>query len=75
MTEQKEEKPVKDNAGAADKLISKVVSRKLLVWGTATAGLFLGMVPSDDWVAVALAYIGVQGLADLATSWKKAGNE
>jgi len=24
----------------------------------------------DEWVAVALAYIGIEGLADIATRWK-----
>ena len=53
-----------------DKMLGKWASRKLFVWGTATAFLGLGMLASDDWVAVSLAYIGLQGAADIASKWK-----
>ena len=53
-----------------DKMLGKCASRKLIVWGTATAFLGLGMLASDDWVAVSLAYIGLQGAADIASKWK-----
>jgi hypothetical protein len=26
---------------------------------------------SDDWVAISLGYIGIQGVADLAAKWKR----
>ena len=55
-----------------DKLLTKLVSRKLMVWLTATGLMLTQTVPlrSEDWVAISLAYIGIQGLADIATQWK-----
>jgi hypothetical protein len=56
----------------ADKFLSKFVSRKLMVWLTATGLMLSERTPLDssDWVAISLAYIGMQGLTDLATQWK-----
>ena len=55
-----------------DRGLSKLMSRKLMVWLTATGFMLLDVVPlaSSDWVAISLAYIGIQGLADIATQWK-----
>ena len=55
-----------------DKLLNKVMSRKLMVWLTATIFMFMDTVPlaSTDWVAISLAYIGIEGLADIAARWK-----
>lgn len=54
-----------------DKGISKLLSRKLMVWSTATyLMLFTTSLQSEDWVAISLAYIGIQGLADIATRWR-----
>ena len=55
-----------------DKTVNKLMSRKLMVWLTATGFMLLDTVPlaSEDWVAISLAYIGIQGLADIATQWK-----
>ena len=53
-----------------DKWLGKWASRKLIVWGPSTAFLALGHVTSSDWVAVSLAYIGLQGAADIAARWK-----
>ena len=57
---------------ALDKSLNKILSRKLMVWLTATGLMFLDAVPlqSSDWVAISLAYIGIEGLADIATRWK-----
>ena len=57
---------------AIDKTLNKLLSRKLLVWLTATSFMFLDVVPleSSDWVAISLAYIGLEGLADIATRWR-----
>jgi hypothetical protein len=54
----------------ADKHVEKFISRKFLAWVTATAALFFGVLTSDNWVAVTLAYIGTQALVDMATQWK-----
>ena len=55
-----------------DKTLSKLVSRKLMVWLTATGLMLTETLPlqSGDWVAISLAYIGIQGLADIAAQWK-----
>ena len=55
-----------------DKTLSKLMSRKLMVWLTATGLMLTERTPLDssDWVAISLAYIGMQGLTDLATQWK-----
>jgi len=55
-----------------DSILSKLISRKLMVWMTATSLMLMEVVPlqSSDWVAISLAYIGVEGLADIATRWR-----
>ena len=55
-----------------DKTLNKLLSRKLMVWLTATSFMFLDVVPleSSDWVAISLAYIGLEGLADIASRWR-----
>ena len=53
-----------------DRHLEKYLSRKLLVWMTTTGLLFADKLNGEQWVAIALAYIGSQGLADIATAWK-----
>ena len=54
-----------------DKGLNKLMSRKLMVWTTATyLMLFTSALASEDWVAISLTYIGIQGLADIATQWR-----
>jgi len=54
-----------------DKGLNKLMSRKLMVWSSATyLMLFTNSLESSDWVAISLAYIGIQGLADIATQWR-----
>ena len=54
-----------------DKGLNKLLSRKLMVWTTATyLMLVTASLRSEDWVAISLAYIGIQGLADIATRWR-----
>ena len=55
-----------------DKTLNKLMSRKLMVWLTATSFMLMDTVPlaSEDWVAISLAYIGIQGLADIASQWR-----
>tara|TARA_R110000824_G_scaffold367722_2_gene556949 strand:+ start:434 stop:634 length:201 start_codon:yes stop_codon:yes gene_type:complete len=59
----------------ADKYLNKFISRKLLVWLSATAFLCTELITSEQWVAIALAYVGIQGFADIAVKWKSAGKE
>ena len=58
-----------------DRNLDKFVSRKLLVWLTATGLLCTGNITNEQWVALALAYVGVQGFADIAVKWKAAGRQ
>ena len=55
---------------ALDKAVNKVISRKLLVWTTATGLLAFSDLTSSDWVAISLVYIGSQAAVDLAKAWK-----
>ena len=54
----------------ADRYLDKFMSRKLLVWLTTTGFLISGHVTNEQWIAIALAYVGVQGFADIAVRWK-----
>lgn len=70
MSETEKKVEVSDKKGAIDKLLSKAVSRKLLVWATATAALFMGNVPADQWVNICMIYIGGQAVLDAAVIFK-----
>ena len=59
--------------GFTDRYLEKFISRKLLVWTFSTVFLVLGYITADQWVAIALGYVGVQGFADIASSWRAAG--
>ena len=54
----------------ADKHIERFISRKFLAWLTATGLCAYGVVTSDNWTAITLAYIGTQALVDMAVRWK-----
>ena len=53
-----------------DRLVGKVISRKFTVFSLATLFLYLGSITGEQWVAISLGYIGIQGIADIATQWK-----
>ncbi len=53
-----------------DKALGKLFSRKLMVWLTATGLLAFADLTSSDWVAISLVYIGVEGMADIASRWR-----
>ena len=53
-----------------DKLMGKVIYRKFTVFSLATIFLYLGSITGEQWVAISLGYIGMQGIADIATQWK-----
>ena len=54
----------------ADKMMGKIISRKFTVFSLATLFLYLGSITGEQWVAISLGYIGMQGIADIATQWK-----
>lgn len=53
-----------------DRLLSKFISRKLLVFFVASIGLFLTNITSRDWVIIATAYISIQGFTDIVNKLK-----
>jgi hypothetical protein len=53
-----------------DIILSKWISRKLLVFLVACFGLFAGDLTSQDWVIIATAYIGMQGFTDIVKKIK-----
>ena len=59
--------------GMLDSLQEKVVSRKLLVFLTATALMMSANLDPDIWGMIAVCYIGGQSAIDFAKSWKHGG--
>ena len=55
---------------AIDKGLDKLISRKLLAWITASAFLVLGFVNNEQWTAITIGDVRIQGFADLAAMWK-----
>lgn len=53
-----------------DKILNKIISRKLMVFLIACGGLFTGTLTSSDWVVIATIYISVQGVTDLIIKLK-----
>ena len=74
------EKEIKDemredanDRGLFDIITEKLISRKLLVWIVSSSFLAFGKITPDEWAAISLGYIGIEGIADIATKWKGAG--
>jgi len=59
----------KANKGILDALQEKLVSRKLLVFITATTLMWFGLDP-ETWGLIAICYIGGQSVVDAAQVWK-----
>jgi hypothetical protein len=51
-----------------DVFLHKVVSRKLLVWGTATGAMFIGMVDATNWVDICMVYIGSEAATNMVAA-------
>ena len=58
--------------GAVDKTLEKVVSRKRLVWATATGLAAGGFLTSGDWVVISSLYLGGQAVIDAVVKLKAA---
>ena len=56
--------------GVIDRLVAKAISRKFLVFLTATALLAWSDLASDTWGMIAVVYIGSQAVIDAALAWK-----
>jgi hypothetical protein len=55
-----------------DLFLNKWVSRKLTVFVVASAGLFSGVINSNDWVIVATSYITIEGVTNIVERLFKA---
>ena len=62
-----------NDRGVLDIVTEKAISRKLLVWVVSTIMLGLGKITPDEWTAISLGYVGIEGIADIAIKWKGAG--
>ena len=61
-----------EKVGALDAIQEKIISRKLLVFGVATALLWYVGLDADTWGMIAMTYIGGQTAIDFAKVWKGA---
>jgi hypothetical protein len=61
--------------GYLDKLTEKLISRKLLVFLTATGLMLYSDLSSDTWGLVAIVYIGSQGVVDAMKAYKFGGSD
>lgn len=57
-----------------DKFMEKFISRKMLVMVTSTVLLFVSEFTPEQWLWVAMAYIGSQGAVDIVAKLKSIGN-
>lgn len=57
-----------------DKIMSKLISRKLLVWTVATVALLTGMIDGDNWVQISMIYIGSEAMLSSISSWRAKQN-
>ena len=57
---------------AIDKTLEKAISRKLLVWATATGLAATGFLTSGDWVTISALYLGGQAVIDAVVKLKSA---
>jgi len=53
-----------------DTLLEKAISRKLLVWVTATGLMLTANLASSDWVIISGLYLGGQGIIDAIAKLK-----
>jgi hypothetical protein len=54
-----------------DIILSKWISRKLMVFIVASFGLFLGNLNSGDWTILATAYVSMVGFTEIVDKLKK----
>ena len=56
--------------GFTDRVLEKVVSRKLLVFATATGLMIWDGLDSETWGMIAICYIGGQAVVDAMTAYR-----
>ncbi len=62
-----------NDRGFLDIITEKIISRKFLVWLVSSSFLVMGKISQDEWAAITLGYVGIEGFADIAVKWKGAG--
>ena len=62
-----------EKLGLLDKLLAKAVSRKLLVFGTATALMVWSTLDPETWGLIAIVYVGGQSVVDAVKTYKHGG--
>ena len=60
--------------GYLDRIVEKLISRKFLVFLTATGLMAWSDLTSDTWGLIAICYIGGQSVIDVAKMWKYGDN-
>jgi len=58
------------NKGMLDKILEKAVSRKLLVFATATGLMAWNNLDSETWGLIAIVYIGGQAVVDTMKAYR-----
>jgi hypothetical protein len=53
-----------------DKILAKIISRKLLVFLTATGLMAYSHLDSETWGLIAVVYIGGQSAIDAVQAWR-----
>lgn len=56
-----------------DRCVEKFISRKFLVFATATGLLAWSGLDSETWGLIAITYIGSQGAVDAMKTWRHGG--
>ena len=59
-----------EKKGVVDRIVEKAISRKFLVFLTATGLLAWASLDSNTWGMIAVVYIGGQSVIDAALTWK-----
>lgn len=62
--------PIENKLGWVDVVMGKFVSRKLLVFSTATALLALSELDAETWGLIAIIYVGGQSVIDAVKTYK-----
>jgi hypothetical protein len=55
----------------ADKILNKFISKKLMVFLLACVFLYLGKLNGEQWVNLAIIYVGTQGVIDAIIKLRK----
>mgnify|MGYP003132925674 CR=1 FL=1 len=56
-----------------DRILEKIISRKLLVFGTATTLMSCGQLDPETWGLIAVVYVGGQSVVDAVKTYKFGG--